>query len=233
MKHKVFIVLLILVFIALTVVFYLKYQSFSVEKKLMQEVNEVNTILLNKNYSTDDMNNVLNRVVTTGDYAIVEKSYKEYIKDYLNDFDMEKVINNINNNNKIVDCLSIDNYKTDGKEFKNTTEYLNSSVEFLEETKEIVNNYLNKDKAYSYIEKKNLSQHYIDLYRNDIIGDFEEVSHSFTSKIDEMISLYHKVENVIKLLKDNKNNWQIVDDKVEFIKEELYGEYSNLLEQIR
>ena len=231
MKKKILIILLIVIVILIGVIGYFVFSDLGQEKKLNEELTEISDLTNAENINIDEINNRLNNIVTNGDYAIVEKAFKSYLKD---NFDNSTEIANILNDEKLLNILTPENYKKDGKDFKETKEYINTTKEELEKCKENYKEFLTEDKMMSYIEDKGLDSYYIDLYKNDIIGDIEEQSNDKTveNSIDEVIEILNVYEEVINFLSKNSNSWEIQDDNIVFDSESLSNKYDELISKL-
>lgn len=81
---------------------------------------------------------------------------------------------NLLNDEKITNISTVENYKKDGKNFKETKEYIKKTIKDLEECKNKYYDFLTEEKAMSYINNKNLDSYYIDFYKEEILKDIEE-----------------------------------------------------------
>ena len=86
----------------------------------------------------------------------------------------------------------------------------------------------------SYINDKGLDSYYIDLYKNEIVGDIEKENEDKTveKSIDEIIQLLDSSENIIDFLAANKKSWKIEGDEITFYKDSLADEYNALISEM-
>ena len=96
---------------------YFFVQDFKTEDNLKKEFQEINNMINEKNINIEEVNNRLKRTISSGDYEIVEKAYKQYLLDNFNNL-IE--ISEILNDEKLANNLTIDNYKIDGPNFEKT-----------------------------------------------------------------------------------------------------------------
>ena len=141
-------------------------------------------------------------------------------------------ITNILEDERITNSLTVDNYKEDGPDFLNTKEYLNNTIAELKTLKDEYSSYLTEEKIMSYINDKNLDDYYIDLYKNDIIGDIDEADKTVEDAIDSTIDVLTVSLNIINFLSENKDSWSIEDDSIVFNNQTLSDEYDNLVSQL-
>ena len=69
------------------------------ETKLLDEVDEIDNVLNTENANLDEVEEKLERTVSKGEYAMVERAYKNYISDFLKN--MQKNEEFINDNTTI------------------------------------------------------------------------------------------------------------------------------------
>lgn len=231
MKKKILIVLLIIIVIALVGVGYFVFTDMMQEDKLKTELSELNDLVNAENINMDAVNEKLNRRITTGDYEKVEDAYKSYLRD---NFDNSIQIANILNDEKITTLLTVENYESDGKDFTGSKEYITNTRETLEECKAKYTEFLTEEKAMSYINDKGLDSYYTDLYKNEFIGDMSSAAQDTTvqDSIDEVITILNTSEEVLNLLSENQNSWEIDGENISFNNESLSNEYDSLINSL-
>ena len=231
MKKKILIIIAIIIIIALGTIGYIVFTDIKQEEKLMTELNEISDLVNSENINMDDVNQRLDRIVTTGDYAIVEDSFKSYLRE---NFDNTMQIAEILNDEKIVNILTAQNYKEDGKDFVNTKEYIKTTREKLENCKTKYVEFFTEEKAMSYINNKGLDSYYIDLYKEEFVGDIENTGDTKTveDSINEIIEILNISEETINLLSENKNSWEIQGENIVFSNDSLSEKYDELINSL-
>ena len=231
MKKKVLIVLLIIIVIALVGVGYFVFTDIQQEEKLKTELSELNDLVNAENIDMDAVNEKLERRITTGDYEKVEDAYKSYLRD---NFDNSIQIANNLNDEKITTLLTVENYESDGKDFIESKEYITNTRTTLEECKNKYTEFLTEEKAMSYINDKGLDSYYTDLYKNEFIGDMSLASKDTTvqDSIDEVITILNTSEEVLNLLSENQDSWEIDGENISFNNESLSNEYDELINSL-
>ena len=231
MKKKVLIVLLIIIVIALVGVGYFVFTDMEQEEKLKTELSELNDLVNAENIDMDAINEKLERRITTGDYEKVEDAYKSYLRD---NFDNSIQIANILNDEKITTLLTVENYESDGKDFTESKEYITNTRTTLEDCKNKYTEFLTEEKAMSYINDKGLDSYYTDLYKNEFIGDMSTAAQDTTvqTSIDEVITILNTSEEVLNLLSENQNNWEIDEENISFNNESLSNQYDELVNSL-
>ena len=231
MKKKILIILLLIIVIALAVIGYFVYHDMMQEDKLKKELLEINELSNAETIDIDTINDRLDRIVTTGDYAIVEEAFKSYLRD---NFDNIMKIAEILNDEKLSSLLTVQNYKEDGKDFIESKNYITNIKTTLEECKNKYTEFFTEDKAMSYINGKGLDSYYIDLYKNEFVGDMSSASQDTTMQdsISEIIELLNTSEEILNLLSENQNAWEIDEDNIVFNNETLLNKYNTLIDSI-
>lgn len=231
MKKKVLIAVLIIIVIALVVMGYFVFSDMMQEDKLKTELSEIYQLTSAETIDMDAINERLNRTITKGDYAVVEEAFKTYLKD---NFDNSIEIANILNDEKITSLLTVENYKEDGKDFTESKSYITTTRTTLENCKEKYTEFLTEEKAMSYINDKGLDSYYTDLYKEEFVGDMEtsESDGIVESSIDEVISILNTSEEILNLLSENKDSWEIDGEIIVFSSESLSDEYNELVDAL-
>ena len=231
MKKKVLIAILIIVILIIGVIGYMIFSDMLQEGKLKTELLEINEL---SNAETIDMgviNDRLDRIVTTGDYAVVEEAFKSYLRE---NFDNSIRIAEILSDDKIITLLSVENYQEDGKDFTESKNYITSTRAELEERKNKYSEFFTEEKAMSYINDKDLDSYYIDLYKEEFVGDMSTVKNDKTveNSIDEIISILNTEEEVLNLLSENQNSWEIQGENIVFNSDSLSNQYDELINSL-
>lgn len=229
MKKKALIILGIIILIVVGLLAYVVIDDMQQESKLKEELVAINDLASAETIDMDKINENLDRTVTKGDYAVLEKAYKQYLRD---SFDNSLEIASLLNDERIVTILTAENYIEDGPEFTETKAYIAETKQSLEDCKNKYYEFFTDEKAMSYVNDKNLDTYYIDFYKNEIAFDLEEAGKDKTveTAINDIIAILDGSEKVIDFLITNSNNWQIVDSNIVFNSDELSQQYDELIQ---
>lgn len=232
MKKKILIGVGVLLVLIIGVIGYFVVSDLKQEEKLKNELDELNLLVNEENIDVDKVKEMLNRTVTTGDYKVVETSFKEYLSDA---FDSVFQIVDILNDDKLVSILTVENYQSDGPNFIETKAYITETKTKLEELKNSYYSFLTEEKAMSYIENKGLDSYYVDLYKEEYVGDMKTANEDKTveESINQIIELLNVSEEVINFLTENSSSWHIEEDLIVFDTDELSNEYLDLINKIQ
>ena len=137
-------------------------------------------------------------------------------------------------NEKLDRRITTENYESDGKDFTESKEYITNTRETLEECKAKYTEFLTEEKAMSYINDKGLDSYYTDLYKNEFIGDMSSASQDTTvqDSIDEVIGILNTSEEVLNLLSENQDSWEIDGENISFNSESLSNQYDKLINSL-
>lgn len=231
MKKKVLITVLVIIVILLGVVGYFVISDMIQEDRLRTELQEINDLSNAETIDIDAIDERLDRIVTKGDYAVVEDACKTYLREC---FDNILQITDTINDEQLTNLLTVENYIEDGKEFTKSKEYINGTRTALEICKQKYTEFLTEEKAMSYINDKGLDEYYIDFYKQEFVGDMNELSSDgvVESSIDEIIKILDISEQVLNLLSENQNAWEIEGENIVFNNESLSNQYDELINQL-
>ena len=232
MKKKIFITIGVIVATIIAIIAYMVVSDMIQEKKLNEEFSYVDGLVENEERQTEEIKNALERIVTKGDYAKVETSYKKYLKDIYENIDnLTKILED----DEITNSLTAKNYQEDGPEFVKTKEYLSKTKKSLEDGKNTYYELLTEDGAMKYIKTMELDSYYEDIYKNEINGYISEEEHenkTVEESINDVISLLDTSEKIINFLSDNKDSWTIEDESIVFNTQKLSDEYEKMADEI-
>ena len=229
-KAAIFIVI-VLVF-AISLISINLFVELQEQKKLSKEIQEISEIMDAKKFNKEDLNKHMKTYVTNGDYKKVEKSYKEFLTE--NQIIINEIVDFFKND-KSDSILTINNYKTDGKQFKKSLEQITKSKERLTELKSKYENQFSDKKIMSYINDKKLSKYYTTYYKNQIVSSvkYSKYSKELLEQMDVDLKLMGKIEQVLNFLVKNSSSWQVDDDSIYFESDELTKSYNDMLKEIK
>lgn len=203
------------------------------EKAIRQELSEIDGMSDFENIDKEALNSKLDNIVTTGNYAIVEKTLKTYLSDVFND---TTKLSELLSDEKLTDIMTANNYKKDGPEFKTTKEYLSNSKTQIQEYKDKVYEYFKEEKIMSYINNQGVDSYYVDVYKKLAIDDGEKITQEDKNKIEESInSIYNIIDvgnEVIDFLIQNKGKWEVQGENIAFHTDELVTQYTNMINKL-
>ena len=230
-KKKVIItIILIVVVLILAIVGFIFYHG-NQAGKLIAEVNKISEIQM-----VDENGNMIEEpldmeIKTTGSYAIVEKTLKDYMNEIVTS---TKELAETLDEEKVMNLVAFDNIKEDGPDFVKTKEEI-------AKMKETINNYVskmeelaNEEKLLSRIDDKDVGEYYKELYKKLAVD--EESGASMRAAVEELKlaqedakTVLEDLESIFNFLSENKDGWQIEGEQIVFTTQSAYDEYANLM----
>ena len=208
-----------------SVIFY----SVNQELKIENNLSEIDYLV---NYDMFDprIDDLLNNYVSSGDYLVVEKATKEYLKDILY---YARRIDELNDNEEFIMVLSMENFYGDMPEFNDSLRIIaDVSLEITGIQDNFVN-LLQEDVVLSYLDN-NIFSYYQDYYKELIFDadSIEDDALTVESNLDFVLSVLDLYEEFYTFLKDNKDNWVIDGEYIYFSNTDLEEEYLDILYRI-
>lgn len=226
---KALIIIGIIVAIVLVLVTVMIIKDFNQEEKLRQELNEIDSLINFDEFDYDVVNERLGKTISSGDYLVVEKAAKKYLKDTI---DTTLTFVNLVTDEKFSNVLTPENYKEDGPDFIKTKLYIKDTKEQIENNKNTILKQFDNETVLSYIENKNLDSYYVDFYKSLAFSSEAEINKSkqeIEQSINDVINTLNVYEEVINFLIENKNDWTIDGEYIIFSNNELSDQYNDLL----
>ena len=227
-KKKFFIIFLFILLDSFLLVGYLVIRDKTNLINLKKEVKEIDKLDITKD-SYD------RRIKTSGDYALVEKTIKNYLNDYSNGV---QEVKSTMNDPKLTKILSYDNYSSDGFEFVESFKYLSDKKEKF--NKEIDKLIKKSDKKYieKYIDKKIKDNYYNNLCNELMITkkrtkSFEETKSTLEGIKTKVNKIIDTSSEILTLIKDNKDDCVLEDDQIKFKSKAVFDKYNELINKIK
>lgn len=195
---------------------------------LKKEVNELSKLDITKDRYNRE-------IKSSGDYAIVEKTIKDYLDDYA--VNLQEVLQVIQDP-KLTKILSYENYSTDGAlEFKESLEYISTTKESFNKKIDELSSKLEEDSISNYINDKTNDPYYVNLYlelmlEDNMINDFEETKSLLEKNKIKVNNVFDVSTEVLNFLNTNKGFWKTEDGEIKFLTQELYDQYNSLIAKI-
>lgn len=231
MKKVVKIIVLFVVVLAV-LIGVLVGKDLLMEKKLEKEMDSVYDLINKDKVDTKEVNKKLDRTVTTGEYKKIEKALKNYLKDVITTTDS---LTSLLNDEKMTAVLSIKNIKKDQKEFKESLAYLKETKDSLSSSFNQLNSLLEKDTILSYFKKEKIDESYKEDYEELVQEEKEELKamqKELKTALEQINTLLDAEEKILILLKENPNDWKIIDGQIEFYEQKLLDKYNSYYDEI-
>ena len=232
-KKIVITVVLIVVIILLAVGGFVFYHS-NQTGKLIAEVNKLSEIKMVNDDGTLVESPIDMQIKTTGSYAVVEETFKNYMNEIV--ADTQALVDTLDQE-KIMNLVSIDNMKEDGPDFTKSKEEITTMRDAISNYVTKMEPLANEEILLSRIDDKDVGEYYKELYRQ--LATDEESGASLKDAIDELktneedaAQALNDLESIMNFLSKHKDEWQIEGEQIVFTTESSYEEYSNLMESL-
>lgn len=208
-----------------SVIFY----SVNQELKIENNLSEIDYLV---NYDMFDprIDDLLNNYVTSGNYLVVEKATKEYLKDILY---YARRIDELNDNEEFIMVLSMENFYSDMPEFNDSLRIIADVSLEITDIQENFVNLLQEDVVLSYL-NDNIFSYYKDYYKELIFDadSIEDDALTIESNLDFVLSVLDLYEEFYTFLSDNKDDWIVDGEYIYFSNTDLEEEYLDILYRI-
>ncbi len=194
--------------------------------------NEI--VAINDAFSKGDdtkINEVLDRTMSTGEYAKVEKSLKSYVGD---------LFKNINDIDKLSDNDTIYN-SLEGEYLAKNIDKLDSTVAELKDASAKIDvltadakKLYNEESVREYIKEQNLDENYTKLFIDNakLFYDDEDLRDNYNNTL-KLLSKSIKVEvEAVEYLNKNKSGWKIENKQLVFTDDAVAKKYNEILNKV-
>ena len=198
------------------------------EAKLRKEVEKINSLDITK----DDVDM---KIRTSGDYAKVEETIKQYMNTYATTL---KEIDKMLDDSTLSEILTSENYKNDAPEFTKSLNFITSTRENFNEEINVLIDMSSEEMMLEKINEKGLDEKYVELYKElmlneNIKNDLSKTVDSLRSSGQMINSILDIEENVINLLVQNEGKWNVNEDgEIEFSAKSLVDKYNEYLSEL-
>ncbi len=237
MKKKtkiILIVIAIVIIVGIAAIAFIVTSDLKQEGKLEKELDSLYTLLNNYPLDYESLDKQLSTIITTDDYAKVEKAVKDYSKDFVN---YMKQFDTLINDETLKNAVNIENIKEDGPDFTNTKKKLSESKTSVDTILNNFSEYLTEEAALSYIKDIELDEYYTNLYRQYVLGDnlaeMQSARDEIIKSLNDIKTLIENEEETINFLAQNKENWEVENDQLLFYSEALSDQYNDIISKIK
>lgn len=232
MENKKTIIAIIIISILIVALIAVSFLYSKFNKTQLDTLTEESNKLIQQDLINEEINE---EIRTQKEYAIVEKTIKEYLTNIKNIYlEVEKLNSQIN----AEEIFSASNAK-DGK-FNNVDslvdEYKEKSKEYLEQCISLIE----EDSIMEAINNAELTakkDYYVDLYKTVMLSDsmknqLLKMEESVEKSRDNLIDKLTIVSNIKKFLEENSRYWNVKDDQLIFTNTNIMVQYYDLLNEL-
>ena len=231
MKVKKKTIMMILVVVAILILVacggYFGYQKYQ-EYLLSRETDKIGNLdILNDKVDT--------KIYTSGDYAIVEKTMKDYISDYGK---VSQQVITLVDDDTLKNLLTVERIERDGKEFNETLTYLNQKKTDIETVMNQMIAMTSDQEIMNAIKKTNVPVSYQNLYRkmmldSDIAGALKQEQNDLIDTREKTIAFIDDYIKIFEFLKANDSSYMVSNGQILFQNESLYQQYQTLVNNLQ
>ncbi len=206
---------------------YFGYQKYQ-EYLLSRETDKIGNLdILNDKVDT--------KIYTSGDYAIVEKTMKDYISDYGK---VSQQVIALVDDDTLKNLLTVERIEQDGKEFNETLTYLNQKKTDIETVMNQMIAMTSDQEIMNAIKKTNVPVSYQNLYRkmmldSDIAGALKQEQNDLIDTREKTIVFIDDYIKIFEFLKANGSSYMVSNGQILFQNESLYQQYQTLVNNLQ
>ena len=196
--------------------------------KLKKEIHELTKL----NVTTDRYNR---KIQTSGKYAIVEESIKDYLDSYA--LEVQSVSEKIHDP-QLSKILSYDNYLEDGPDFKNSIAYLEESKEDFNQQIDALLYDLEEEQIMNNIYDRTDDSYYVSLYQElmfdeNMTDELQQSRELFQQTRVKVNEVYDVSLSVLNFLTTYNDSWELDDGQIKFKTPELCQYYESLIAKVQ
>lgn len=174
------------------------------------------------------INNLADNIESTGDYAIIERAAKSYMRDVLVPY---YEVAELQNKGIYKSGISPELIKMQQPDFVDALSEISTMNEKLTQVQNIADNLFLRDAAEKYLGENELDGKYIKIFNDETKRIYDDVKlrqnyYEFVNAYRPKTDYYSKILN---FLVANKNNWHLDDDKISFKTTALTNQYNAIV----
>ena len=230
-NKKVIIIMIIIIVLILAVIsgifMYNKFQQQEL-KQLTEEANK----LLQQDLINDEIDN---EIKTNKNYAIVEKTIKEYLTNIKNTYLEIEKLNSALDADKIFSASNVED-----KKFKNIGKLVEEDKQKGKENLEKCKDMIKEENIIEAINSQEFSlkkEYYIEIYKTIMLSDsmknqYEKIEQKVEKSKDKLYDNLTIISNTQKYLESNSKYWSTKDGKLFFQDINIMTGYYNLRNEL-
>ena len=216
MKNKKVIITMIIIIVLILALIsgIFMYNNFQ-QQELRQLTEEANK-LLQQDLINDEIDN---EIKTKKNYAIVEKTIKEYLTNIKNTYLEIEQLNSTLDADEIFSASNVEN-----KKFKNVDKLVEENKQKGKENLEKCKNLITEENIIEAIDSQKFSsnkEYYIEVYKTIMLSDsmkkqYEKLEQKVEKSKDKLYNNLTIISNTKKYLENNSKYWSVKDEKLFF-----------------
>jgi hypothetical protein len=225
MKRYIFAILVVIILIAGVIGGFIYIQKSNEQVAVLQKEA---TALAEKDITSEDIDM---EIKTTGKYAIVEQTMKEYLN---NARSIYVEVTDYCNDDAITNILSTENIEQDETGLTVVEEKLEEYNDNLDKKMNEFETIVTEQNIKNAIKEKGLRSYYNDIYENVMLSDavtqnLENAKLGIMSAQEKAQEKLEGLSDVVDFLKENTKYWNLEDGKIQFTNINKLTQYYELL----
>ena len=195
---------------------------------------ESEVVAMNDAFSSgksEKIDEVLQRTVSSGNYAKVEKSLKSYVGDLVSNINDIKAVTD---DEAVYDSLEGTYLAKNADKLDDTIAKLTEASKKVDELTENANKLYNEEDVKAYIADQQLGESYSKLFIENakLFYDDDELRDNYSNTLKLLRSSIKVEIEAVGYLKNHRSDWEIKDGKLVFKNDAASNEYTKILEKV-
>ena len=194
---------------------------------LDSEVENINE-LMETETTIDDESLEIN---TTGDYAVVESTIKEHMKEW------QEIANECSmllEGKGLEDVLTIEDIQQNDENFSLSKQKIVTQRERIQTDYQKYEEFFDIEKTWGKIEDKDIPDYYKELYKSYFQNNatLEEQKSKVENQKQKLLEELDILDKIADFLSNTRNDWRIENNTVTFNTQENYNQYTSLIDEL-
>ena len=170
-------------------------------------------------------------IKTTGDYAVVESTIKEHMKEW------QEIANECSmllEGKGLEDVLTIEDIQQNDENFSLSKQKIVTQRERIQTDYQKYEEFFDIEKTWGKIEDKDIPDYYKELYKSYFQNNvtLEEQKSKVENQKQKLLEELDILDKIADFLSNTRNDWRIENNTVTFNTQENYNQYTSLIDEL-
>ena len=170
-------------------------------------------------------------IKTTGDYAVVESTIKEHMKEW------QEIANECSmllEGKGLEDVLTIEDIQQNDENFSLSKQKIATQRERIQTDYQKYEEFFDIEKTWGKIEDKDIPDYYKELYKSYFQNNvtLEEQKSKVENQKQKLLEELDILDKIADFLSNTRNDWRIENNTVTFNTQENYNQYTSLIDEL-
>ncbi len=171
------------------------------------------------------------KIKTTGDYAVVESTIKEHMKEW------QEIANECSmllEGKGLEDVLTIEDIQQNDENFSLSKQKIATQRERIQTDYQKYEEFFDIEKTWGKIEDKDIPDYYKELYKSYFQNNvtLEEQKSKVENQKQKLLEELDILDKIADFLSNTRNDWRIENNTVTFNTQENYNQYTSLIDEL-